>query len=91
MVRPWAKLCAALIQHWLAVMLARRSESRLSFDGIAKHVGSIADASIGALTGYDDLLQVLERFKKIDPPVVFAALDHRLMDIILIGHETKGA
>ena len=46
-------------------MVARRSESRSSFDRIAKRVGSIADALIGALTGYDDLLQVLERFKKV--------------------------
>jgi len=71
-------------------MLAWRSESRLSVDGVAKRVGS-ADALIGALTGYDDLLQVLERFKKIEPPVVFTALDHRLIAFILPGYETKDA
>jgi len=30
-------------------------------------------------------------FRRLDTPVVFAALDHRLMAFILPGYETKDA
>jgi len=65
MVRLWAKLCAALIQHWLTVMVAWNSESSFSFERIAKRVRQIANGLIEALAGYGDLIQVLERFKKV--------------------------
>lgn len=64
MVRLWAKLCAALIQHWLTVMVAWNSESSFSLDRIAKRTREIADALIGALAAEGDVIPVLDRFKK---------------------------
>ena len=64
MVRLWAKFCAALIQHWLTVMVAWESESTWSFDRIAKRVRSVAEEIIEALTGDRNFTEVLEGFKK---------------------------
>ncbi len=65
MVRLWARMCAAIIQHWLTVMVAWISKSSFSLVRLAKRVRKIADAIIAALAGYGDLLQVLARFKKV--------------------------
>jgi len=65
MVRLWAKLCAALIQHWLTVMVAWKSESNFSLERIATRVPEIANSLIEALASNADLIQVLEQFKKV--------------------------
>jgi Transposase DDE domain len=62
MVRLWAKLCAALIQHWLTVMVAWNANSVYSFDRIAKQVSKIGNELLIALTSALDVMVVLERF-----------------------------
>jgi hypothetical protein len=62
MVRLWAKLCAALIQHWLTVMVAWNSKTSYSFDRVAKQVNKIANELIDSLTNSKDIRGVLERF-----------------------------
>jgi hypothetical protein len=65
MVRLWAKLCAALIQHWLTVMAAWNATSNYSLDRIANQVGTIANELIDALTTMRNTKLVLERFVRI--------------------------
>lgn len=62
MVRLWAKLCAALIQHWLIVMAAWNAKTSYSFDRIAKQVNKIANELIDSLATMQGMRGVLERF-----------------------------
>jgi hypothetical protein len=68
MVRLWAKLSAALIQHWLTVLSGWRVGGELSFLRIAKTVTKIAEAIAFALSAPEvgqELENVLKRFYKM--------------------------
>lgn len=43
MVRLWARLCAALIQHWLSVLCGWRSDHLISFARVAKMIPVIVE------------------------------------------------
>ena len=43
MVRLWARLCAALIQHWLTVLCGWRSYKSISFARVAKLIPTIVE------------------------------------------------
>ena len=43
MVRFWARLCAALIQHWLTVLCGWRADALISFTRIAKRISANVD------------------------------------------------
>ena len=43
MVRLWARLCAALIQHWITVLCGWRSEHLISFARVAKMIPTIVE------------------------------------------------
>lgn len=49
MVRLWARLCAALIQHWLIVLCAWRSDQSLSFARVAKMIPKVVEQLAFAL------------------------------------------
>lgn len=53
MVRLWARLCVALIQHWLVVLSAWRSDRSLSFMRVAKMIPTIAEQLAFALNACD--------------------------------------
>jgi len=65
MVRLWARLCAAIIQHWLTVGAAWSGTLRLSFAKVAKQVGQFAKDIAIAISSNGDLTVILERFCKM--------------------------
>jgi hypothetical protein len=65
MVRLWAKLCAALIQHWLTVMAAWNSKTSYSLERIAKQVNKIANELIDSLAMRKSIRPALERFLRV--------------------------
>lgn len=67
MVRLWARLCAALIQHWLIVLCAWRSDQSLSFARVAKMIPKVVEQLAFALNAEhcDTLIErVLAHFNK---------------------------
>jgi len=64
MARLWARLCAALIQHWLTVMVGWNSDHCWSLVRIANRVGELAGELIAGLCGDWDVATVLERFAR---------------------------
>jgi hypothetical protein len=62
MARLWARLCAALIQHWLTVMVGWNSDHCWSLVRIARRAGELVGELIAALCGAWDVDAVLERF-----------------------------
>lgn len=68
MVRLWAKLCAALIQHWLTVLSGWRAGGTISFMRIAKMANKIAETIAFAFSDTEieqDLEKALQRFYKM--------------------------
>ena len=63
MARLWARLCAALIQHWLTVVVGWNA-GNWSLVRIAKRVGELVGELIAALCEEWDLGKVLERFAR---------------------------
>lgn len=64
MARLWARLSAALIQHWLTVMVGWNSERSWSFARITRRAGEVVGELIAALCGAWDVAVVLERFTR---------------------------
>lgn len=64
MVRFWTKLCAALIQHWLTIMVAWNSTSCFSLARVAMQISGHVEALLDALAIGNDVVQVLERFSR---------------------------
>jgi len=62
MARLWARLCAALIQHWLTVMVGWNADHCWSFVRVARRAGELVGELIAALCGVWDMAAVLERF-----------------------------
>lgn len=62
MVRLWARLCAALIQHWLTVMVGWDANGDWSLFRIARRVREVVGELIAGLCGAWDVGTVLERF-----------------------------
>jgi hypothetical protein len=62
MARLWARLCAALIQHWLTVMVGWNADHCWSLVRIARRTGELVGELIAALCGAWDLATVLARF-----------------------------
>jgi hypothetical protein len=62
MVRLWARLCAALIQHWLTIGAAWSSMICLSFTKVAKLVRDFAKDIAIAISSNADLTVIFERF-----------------------------
>jgi hypothetical protein len=64
LVRLWGRLCAALIQHWLTVMVGWNSDHCWSLVRIARRAGELVGELIAALSGAWDVTAVLERFAR---------------------------
>jgi hypothetical protein len=62
MVRLWARLCAALVQHWLTIGAAWSGTLRLSFVKVAKLVRQFAKDIAIAISSNGDITVILERF-----------------------------
>jgi Transposase DDE domain len=67
LVRLWARLCAALIQHWLTVLCGWRSGGLISFARIAKLIPSIVEQiadclSLAIREQNSGLHRILQRF-----------------------------
>lgn len=65
MVRFWARLCAALIQHWLTVGAAWSGALHLSFSKVAKLVRQFAKDIAIAISSGGDLELIIQRFCKM--------------------------
>lgn len=64
LVRLWGRLCAALIQHWLTVMVGWNSDHCWSLVRIARRAGELVGELIAALSGAWAVTAVLERFAR---------------------------
>jgi len=65
MVRFWARLCGALVQHWLTVGAAWSGASHLSFAKVAKLVRQFAKDIAIAISSNGDLTIIIERYCKM--------------------------
>lgn len=61
MVRFWARLCAAIIQHWLTVSAAWSGVLHLSFTKVARLVRQFAKDIAIAISSNGDLTLIIER------------------------------
>ena len=64
MVRFWARLCAAIVQHWLTVSAAWSGALHLSFTKVAELVRQFADDLAIAISSDADVELILKRFCK---------------------------
>lgn len=62
MTRFWARLCAALIQHWLSIAAVWGPELTISLAKTAKLVRQIATELASLLSSGGDLIALIERF-----------------------------
>lgn len=62
MARFWARLCAALVQHWLTVSAAWSGVLHLSFTKVAKLVRQFAKDIAIAISSSGDLTVIIERY-----------------------------
>lgn len=97
MVRFWARLCAALVQHWLTVGAAWSGALHLSFSKVAKLVRQFAKDIAIAISSGGDLEVIIERFCKMarsgckrnrrrkNPGTIDLLRNPELLDYILRG------
>jgi hypothetical protein len=65
MARLWARLCGALIQHWLTVASCWSQEFAWSFQKFARLLRRTIGELASNLTDIDSLVAVLEKLKKL--------------------------
>lgn len=97
MVRFWARLCAALVQHWLTVGAAWSGALHLSFAKAAKLVRQFAKDLAIAISAGGDLELIIERYCKMartgckrnrrrkSPGTIELLRDPELLEYILTG------
>lgn len=97
MVRFWARLCAALVQHWLTVGAAWSGALHLSFSKVAKLLRQFAKDIAIAISSGGDLEVIIERFCKMartgckrnrrqkNPGTIELLRNPELLDYILVA------